>query len=199
MKVFFHGKILTIPNILTFLRICMIPWFMWTYLVKHDLIATGLILLLSYITDCVDGDIARRFNMISNLGKALDPLADKLTQLAMLACLLKQFPHMWLVLIVMCIKELFALVTCLMAIRRTGEVQSSEWHGKQTTDILCWTLIAHALFPNIPALLSDALVLFCTGMIVLSGVLYVKKNLKLASGQEQGLSQKGQEQELPQE
>ena len=85
MKTIFHGDILTIPNILSFSRICMIPWFMWVYLARGDSLSAALILLLSGVTDCLDGFIARRFNMISNLGKALDPLADKLTQVAMLA------------------------------------------------------------------------------------------------------------------
>ena len=79
MNAIFHGKIFTIPNLLSFLRLVMIPWFVWEYLDQENSIGTALILLLSGFTDTIDGMIARRFNMVSNLGKALDPVADKLT------------------------------------------------------------------------------------------------------------------------
>ena len=59
----------------------------WSYCVKEKPLLTGEILLLSGLTDLADGYIARRFHMISNLGKILDPVADKLTQAAMLICL----------------------------------------------------------------------------------------------------------------
>lgn len=82
-----QNRILTIPNMLSALRICMIPLLVWLYYVKQDYLRTGGLLILSGLTDVVDGFIARRFQMISNLGKVLDPIADKLTQGAMLFCL----------------------------------------------------------------------------------------------------------------
>ena len=179
MKTIFHGDILTIPNILSFSRICMIPWFMWVYLARGDSLSAALILLLSGVTDCLDGFIARRFTMISNLGKALDPLADKLTQVAMLACLVARFPHMWLIIVVMVVKEIFLLVTTLMSIKKTDEVRSADWHGKITTNLLYITMLSHLLFADIPAVLSDGLILLCTGLIILSGILYGIRNFKI--------------------
>ena len=122
MNAIFHGKIFTIPNLLSFLRLVMIPWFVWEYLDQENSIGTALILLLSGFTDTIDGMIARRFNMVSNLGKALDPVADKLTQIAMIACLVIRFPHMWVVLGVLVVKELFVLITSLLSIHKTNEV-----------------------------------------------------------------------------
>ncbi len=178
MKTIFQGKILTIPNLLTFSRILMIPWFLWTYLVKENSFATALILLLSILTDNIDGPIARRWHMESNLGKALDPLADKLTQFCMLVCLQSRFPHMLLVIGMMCVKELAATVTSLAVIKKTNEVFSSEWHGKRATDLLDAVLVLHLLFPGMPGALSYGLILLCTGMILLSGVLYVRRNMR---------------------
>ena len=83
-----QSRILTIPNLLSFFRLCLIPVFMWLYCVEKNYLWTGIILILSGLTDTVDGIIARKFNMISDLGKVLDPIADKLTQAAMLFCLL---------------------------------------------------------------------------------------------------------------
>ena len=178
MKTIFSGKILTVPNLLSFLRILLIPWFMWMYIVRGDSTATALILLLSGFTDTLDGLIARRFNMVSNLGKALDPLADKLTQIAMMTCLVFCFPHMWLVLGALCVKELFVLISSLMAIHRTAEVLPADWHGKMTTTTLYATMIAHLLFPGMPRMLSDGLLILCTCMILLSGVLYGIRNIR---------------------
>ena len=194
MKTIFSGKILTIPNLLSFFRILLIPWFMWIFLAKDNGSAAAMILLLSGLTDTLDGMIARRFNMISNLGKALDPLAqadilledekaldplaDKLTQIAVMACLVVRFPHMWAVLFALCVKELFVLASSLMAIRRTEEVLPADWHGKITTTTLYATMIAHLLFPGMPGTLSDGLLTLCIGMILLSGILYGIRNIR---------------------
>lgn len=76
----YQNKILTIPNVLSFFRLCLIPVIIWMYCSKRDYVRTAVILLLSGATDILDGFIARRFNMVSDLGKVLDPVADKLTQ-----------------------------------------------------------------------------------------------------------------------
>src|SRR5699024_12022303 len=69
-----QSKILTIPNLLSFFRLCLIPVFMWLYCVDRNYLWTGIILIISGLTDTVDGIIARKFNMISDLGKVLDPI-----------------------------------------------------------------------------------------------------------------------------
>ena len=178
MRTIFKGKIWTIPNLLSFLRICMIPWLLWTYLERQNGLATALVLLLSGFTDTIDGMIARRFDMVSNLGKALDPLADKLTQIAMMACLVVRFPHMWAVLCTLCVKELFVLASSLMAIRSTEEVLPADWHGKMTTTSLYAIMVAHLLFPGMPGALSDGLLTLCICMILLSGILYGIRNVR---------------------
>ncbi len=179
MSAIFRGRILTIPNALSFLRICMIPWLIWAYLVRQDSLMTGLILLLSGFTDTIDGMIARRFDMVSNLGKALDPLADKLTQIAMAACLIWRFPKMLLVFAALCIKEVFVLITSLMAIHRSSDVPPADWHGKMTTTAVYTTMIAHLLFPTMNESLSLALIVLCTALILFSGVLYGIRNIQI--------------------
>ena len=107
MKKLFEGKILTIPNLLSLLRLCLIPLFVWAYLIRQDPLLTVGLLILSGLTDIADGFIARHFQMISDLGKVLDPLADKLTQAAMLVCLTSRFPLMLIPFGMMVVKELF--------------------------------------------------------------------------------------------
>ena len=112
------NKILTIPNLLSLFRLCLIPVFMWLYCVEKNYLWTGIILIISGLTDTVDGFVARHFNMISDLGKILDPVADKLTQAAMLFCLLTRFPLMIVPLGLMVFKEFFMGVTGLLLFRR---------------------------------------------------------------------------------
>ena len=81
------NRILTIPNILSFVRIGLITFIMWLYLAKERYEAALFVLIASGLTDIVDGFIARRFNMISDFGKIIDPIADKLTQASVLFCL----------------------------------------------------------------------------------------------------------------
>ena len=66
-------RILTIPNLLSFFRLCLIPVFAWLYCVQKEYIWTGIVLVISGLTDTADGLIARHFHMTSDLGKVLDP------------------------------------------------------------------------------------------------------------------------------
>ena len=83
-------EILTVPNLLSLFRLALIPVYISAYLRaqtgQDHALAAG-ILAVSCLTDLLDGIIARRFHMISHVGKVLDPLADKLTQLALFLCL----------------------------------------------------------------------------------------------------------------
>ena len=123
------NKVFTIPNILSFFRLILIPVLIWSYVVKKNYATTGWILLLSGLTDIADGFIARRFHMISNLGKILDPVADKLTQATMLFCLFTRFPHMILPLVLMAFKELYMAVSSCLIMKKTGKVTGADWHG----------------------------------------------------------------------
>ena len=101
----YKGKIITIPNLLSLFRILLIPIIVWLYCVEKKYELTILVLLISGASDIIDGFIARRFNMISDIGKALDPIVDKLTQGVTLICLLIDFPRLAILLFGLLIKE----------------------------------------------------------------------------------------------
>ena len=173
-----QSKILTIPNLLSFFRLCLIPVFMWLYCVEKNYLWTGIILIISGLTDTVDGIIARKFNMISDLGKVLDPIADKVTQAAMLFCLLTRFPLMIAPLALMVVKEFFMGVTGLLVIQKTGKVFGADWHGKVNTWLLYAMMILHVFWYNIPDVVSKVLIGICVVMMLISLVLYGRHNLK---------------------
>ena len=172
------NKILTIPNLLSLFRLCLIPVFMWLYCVEKNYLWTGIILIISGLTDTVDGFVARHFNMISDLGKILDPVADKLTQAAMLFCLLTRFPLMIVPLGLMVFKEFFMGVTGLLVIQKTGKVFGADWHGKVNTWLLYAMMILHLFWYNIPDGVSKVLIGVCVIMLLISLVLYRHHNMK---------------------
>lgn len=173
-----HNKIVTIPNLLSFFRLCLIPVFMWLYCVEENFLWTGILLILSGITDTIDGFVARHFNMISDLGKVLDPIADKLTQAAMLFCLLTRFPLMIIPLGLMVFKEFFMGVTGFLVIQQTGKVFSADWHGKVNTWLLYAMMILHVFWYNIPDAVSKIMISVCVIMMMISLVLYARHNMK---------------------
>ena len=132
---FAKDQILTIPNILSYFRIVLIPIIVTLYLTEHPIWALVFI-ILSGITDVVDGFIARKFNMVTDFGKFIDPVADKLTQGIILIALLTRFPWMWLPLGIMIVKEATTFILRLIVFRKTEEVKSAEWHGKLATVVL---------------------------------------------------------------
>ena len=172
-------KLWTIPNLLSFFRLCLIPVMVWLYTVRENYIFTMLVLVLSGITDVADGIIARNLNMVSDFGKAFDPIADKLTQVAMMFCLVTRFPWMILPLVLMVIKELFTGITGLLTIRKTGKVEGAVWHGKVTTVLLYTMMGIHLVWFAIPPLLSGFLIGISTGMMLLSAVGYGIRNIKM--------------------
>lgn len=172
-------KIFTIPNLMSLFRLCLLPVIIWLYCVEKNDVAAGLVLILSGATDIADGFVARHFHMISDLGKVLDPIADKLTQASMLFCLCTRFPLMLLPLSCMVVKECFMGVTGLLVIKRTGNVFGADWHGKAATVLLYTTMILHVFWKGIPVHVSDVLIGASTAMVLVSLALYGRHNIRL--------------------
>lgn len=170
-------KIITIPNILSIFRLALIPLIVWLYLSEHYYYSIAA-LILSGATDVIDGWIARRFNMVSDVGKALDPVADKLTQIAALLCLAINFTSMAVLLIVLVVKEIIMAAFGIAVIKKTGSTYSASWHGKATTCLLYATVIIHIFWHSIPTVLSCILVGICIAMMIFSLVMYSRQNVK---------------------
>ena len=98
-------EILTIPNILSFLRILLITPFMILFL-NGNYIWASLMIIISGLSDCVDGFIARKFNQVSEVGKILDPVADKLTLLAVGVGICIISPEVITVMVILIIKDI---------------------------------------------------------------------------------------------
>ena len=174
--------VLTIPNLLTLVRLMLIGPIVWAFVGARDSKLTAILLTVSGATDVLDGWIARHFHMISPLGKALDPLADKLTQFAVFICLATKYPVMRLPLFLLVVKEIATGLMGLMAFRYTGEVLGAQWHGKAVTCLLYGLMIAHILWQEMPASLSNTLTGLCMAMMTLSFALYARRNIRAIQG-----------------
>lgn len=132
-----------IPNLLTIVRFFLIPFIVY-YILTGQYIAGFIILTVSGLTDILDGCIARKFNFITNFGKLIDPLADKATQISVLASLtFKGIVPLWILMIVF-IKE-FVMVSGASFLFGKKLVVSSRWYGKLAT-VLFYIAIVCSLF-----------------------------------------------------
>lgn len=165
-------SVFNLPNLLSLLRLAMIPLLLWLYLDREAYLLTAAVVVLSGATDVIDGIIARRYDLITDLGKALDPIADKLTQIAMLYCLGTSFPEIRILLGILIVKEVITGIMSLISIGKTGRVDGAQWHGKLTT-VLLYAMIVDRI---VPWLFSVLLTLACAGMMVFSMVMYWKRN-----------------------
>lgn len=127
-----RNKNLTVPNALSALRILLVPFFAVAFVTGHTIIAT-ILLALSGLSDVFDGIIARKFNQVTELGKMLDPLADKLTQGVVALCLGLRFPVIFPVLVIFIVKELGMLVCAAVLLQKKRRPCAAKWYGKVST------------------------------------------------------------------
>lgn len=173
-----NNKIFTIPNILSFLRIALIPFIVWTFFIKEYWLCAGLI-VFSGLTDLADGFIARKFNMISPLGKALDPVADKLTLFAIILSLCIISDVVFIVFVMFVIKEIVMGIEGIIVLKKVGTTYSARWYGKITTLFLYLTVIMHVIWKKIPTELSLVMLIICDALMVLTFIMYTIKNIKM--------------------
>ncbi len=171
------------PNKLTLLRIVMIPIFMVAYMyLKHNWftnLLSALIFALAFLTDLLDGYLARKNNQVSDFGKIMDPLADKvLVAAAMILLTQANIVSAWVTVLVLA-RE-FIVSGVRMAAAAEGNVVAASIWGKAKT---MWQFVAItlALLINRPNLIVDIFMWINLILTVLSGADYIIKNKKYLS------------------
>jgi len=169
--------IITIPNLLSLFRLVLFPVYVVIYLNAQDVTdyyIAGSILAVSCLTDAIDGKIARHFNMISNLGKILDPLADKATQFTLILCLAIRNPVLWILVALFVVKESFQLIAGLMILRRGKILSGALLAGKISTAVLFVSLIVMVLFPQLDTKTIQIITLVDSGVLLASFIGYAR-------------------------
>lgn len=152
-KIDWKKEIFTIPNILSLFRLVLIPVYIVIYLraqIDTDYYLAAGILAVSCLTDLIDGKIARHFNMISTLGKILDPFADKATQFTLIICLTIKHSILWYLVILFVIKEGFQLIAGGINLRKGKMLKGALLSGKICTTVLFVSLIVMVMIHNLP-------------------------------------------------
>jgi len=176
-------EIFSIPNVLGYFRIALIPLFVYWYLnaqSTREYIRAGFVILVSGVTDLLDGKIARKFNMITELGKLIDPVADKLTHAAIIFCLLFKVKGFYLVVILFVGKELFMIIANIYTLKsKAKKLDGAIWWGKVMTTMLYICLYFFIAFPYMNTNIQAFLIIVCSLSIIVAWGMYIPVFKKL--------------------
>ena len=170
-------QIWSIPNLISLFRLLLIPLLVTLYWKGRTLAALA-VFGVSAVSDIADGQIARRFNMVTDLGKMLDPLADKLTQGAAAVCVARNHPQVFLLFALMAVKELTQAFIGARSMKRTGRAFSARWYGKACTVITTACLMVMFAFPQISGPWINGMLLLCAVVMFSTLTLYANYFLK---------------------
>lgn len=175
------NEIFTVPNILVYIRIILIPIFVWLYTgatSPDEYYPAFAVMVAGFITDFLDGKIARHFNCVTDLGKTIDPIADKLYQFAVALCLMVKYPLMLSVAAILFVKEISMGVMGLVLINKGGQVFGSKWYGKVSTFIIdvvmAFLLILPILSLNVNSFIISILIYTCDIVLLFAAIMYTR-------------------------
>ncbi|WP_029505147.1 CDP-alcohol phosphatidyltransferase family protein [Lachnoclostridium phytofermentans] len=169
-------EVFNIPNILCYVRFLLIPCFVVSYLRaenSRDYYIAASFLLIAGITDLLDGYIARKFNQVTELGKAIDPIADKLTQTAILLCTMFRVKGMFLLVILFAVKECTMGICGFLLLKRNKKLDGAMWFGKVSTAVFYVTMLILIAFPTMKVVWVNLLMIITGAFLALSFLLYI--------------------------
>lgn len=169
-----------IPNILCYIRILIVPLFIYMFLQKWYW-QSAIVVIVAAATDVVDGWIARKFNMVSDWGKFIDPVADKLMQFAMLAVLLIKVPWVLLLVIAFVLKEVVLLIVGLYIYHKGRNLDGAMWCGKLCTVVFDASMLTLIALPEkwITDTLASILICVVFAFMLLSFIVYLNAYVQL--------------------
>ncbi|MDF2539306.1 MAG: hypothetical protein K0S76_2327 [Herbinix sp.] len=168
----------SIPNILCYIRFLLIPLFVILY-IRAEYLQAAAVVFVSGLTDFLDGFIARTFHMVTELGKLIDPMADKLTQASLIFVLVVKIRWMFLLLILFVVMQLFMLVAGIVMLKRGKRLNGAKWFGKVSTMVFYATMLALIAVPTLDSSKANFLMLVCGGFLLLSFLLYINEYIKM--------------------
>jgi len=179
---------MNLANKLTMFRVILVPFFIAALMIPAMPVRYTIALVifaLASITDMLDGKVARKYNMITDLGKFLDPLADKVLVAAALICFIELgYAPAWAVWLIMAREFMVSGVRLVAAGSKQKIVIAANIWGKlktaSTMVAICIILIMHILTDDFGAvtglptqIITDVLIYICTFLTVLSGIIYL--------------------------
>jgi cardiolipin synthase (CMP-forming) len=163
-------RLWTLPNVITILRFCLVPLFVWLVASERYLAAFIVLALLSS-TDWVDGYIARRFNQISTVGQWLDPVADRLSLVVVAVTLVATGIAPWWLVVALIVPDVVLGLTALALFRGSPELEVTVLGKVRTALLLVGTPVL--LLAQVPGLAEGPLTVLAAVLLVLGCVGHV--------------------------
>lgn len=182
---------MNLPNKLTILRVCMIPFFIFFLYANaipgNDYIALAIFVLAS-LTDMLDGQIARKRNLVTNFGKFMDPLADKLLVCSALICLLtlgriSDNSILASVVVIVIIAREFIISGFRLVASDNGVVIAASYWGKFKTVSQMIAIILMIANISVLSIVTTAFVWISVALTIISLIDYIVKNKSVMGGQ----------------
>lgn len=170
-------EILSIPNIIGYCRILSLPVFLYQYYhadTIEEYIATFVFLAVIFLSDAVDGFIARKYNMITNLGKILDPVADKLVQGCLAIAVSFRNPTMKIFFAVFVCKELYMGFMGLYLLKSKDSINGAQWYGKVCTAVVDVFILILLFVPTISLDISELMIGIMVVLEIFSLGMYIR-------------------------
>lgn len=164
-----------IPNYLTFLRLAFVP-VIFIFIIYEQYLLASIMYVIASFTDVLDGFIARKYNLITDWGKLMDPLADKLTQISTISALIiKKIIPFW-ILVIITIKELIMIIVASILYKRKIVTVHSKWYGKAATVLLFVAIILSLLSEYFPIISKPTLYTYyaAIAMTIFAAIMYAK-------------------------
>lgn len=164
-----------LPNYLTILRLILVP-IIFTLIIFEFYWAAFIFFLIANITDILDGRIARKYNLITDWGKLMDPLADKITQISTISALIiKGIIPFW-ILVIITVKELIMIIVAFTLYKKKIVTVHSKWYGKAATILLFLAIVFSLLSKSFAGLSSISIYIYyvAIGMTLFAGIMYGK-------------------------
>jgi CDP-diacylglycerol--glycerol-3-phosphate 3-phosphatidyltransferase len=169
-------KLKALPNLLSGFRICLVPIFIFAYFHEGGVVKTWAvsIYVVAAVTDFLDGYIARKFSIVSNLGKVLDPLGDKLMTAAALTCItVDGLVPAWAIAAVLVKEMLMGIGGLVLHSKARAEIPPSNIFGKTATVVFVVACAALMIFPSIPRLYASAMIGVAVGLMSAALISYI--------------------------
>ena len=163
------SRVYTVPNMISLFRILLIPFYIWFY-IKELYWSAIAVLVVSGLSDTVDGFIARKFNQVSDLGKVLDPLADKLTQIAIVVCATIKVHVLIYLLVIVLVKESLMILFNLVFLKKGAKPISAKWYGKLATAVFYLGMGTIVIFTAINRPLSRTVIIIIACLIAIAAL-----------------------------
>lgn len=172
------------PNLLSVVRLLMIPLIAYTYLTAvdySDYLLSGVLIIISGLTDVLDGILARKYNMVTDLGKILDPFADKMTQMVLAVCVAIRIPQTSVLLIVFIALEVLMIAGGLILIYKGVKIPSAKWFGKLATFTFYAVMTLFVFFPYLDVTIIGLLVGIALLVLIFAFVMYIPDFIRMFS------------------